>query len=274
MSSQVPAKRAAARLIRVLIADPQLRLRKTADDEFMLVGPKTARQRRVGSAAVADLLARGLLERDGEAVYRAGAVARSWLVRWKTDEMAFKAQHAELEYSVPPGGEGKHTVLINRSESPVGQLARRRDRFGKPLLQPFQVAAAERLRGDFERGRLQPAITANWSAAVSSRRRSGGSNGLADLTDAALAARARFDRAITRVGPEFSGVLIDACCFLKGLETIERERLWPARSAKLVLQLALAALARHYGLGETAAGAVRSKTIRRWGADGYRPEIS
>jgi len=170
--------------------------------------------------------------------------------------------------------EGKHTVLINRGESPVGQLARRRDRSGKPLLQPFQVAAAERLRGDFERGQLQPAITANWSATVSSRRRSGGSSGLADLTDAALAARARFDRAITGVGPEFSGVLIDACCFLKGLETIERERLWPARSAKLVLQLALAALARHYGLGETAAGAVRSKTIRRWGADGYRPEIS
>ena len=126
---------------------------------------------------------------------------------------------------------------------------------------------------DFERGQLQPTITANWSATVSSQRRSGGCGGIAVLTDAALMARRRFDSAITEVGPEFSGVLIDACCFLKGLETIERERLWPARSAKLVLQLALAALARHFGLVETAAGPVRSKTIRRWGADGYRPEI-
>jgi len=274
MNKQTAAIRAASGLIRALIADPQLRLRKAADDEFILVGPQRARPRKVGSATVADLLARGLLEADGEAFYRAGAVARSWLVRQKTQDMAFKAQHAELGYSVSPGGEGKHAVLINRDESLVGQLARRRDRSGKPLLQLFQVAAAERLRADFERGQLQPAVTANWSAAVSSRRRSGGSDGLADLTDAALSARRRFDRAITEVGPEFSGVLIDACCFLKGLETIEHERLWPARSAKLVLQLALAALARHYGLGEPAAGAVRSKAIRGWGADGYRPQIS
>ena len=273
MSKQASSDRISARLIRALIEDPQVRLRKAADDEFMLVGSKTARLGPIGSATVADLLASGLLVMDGENLYRTSTVARSWLVRRKTQDMAFKAQHAELECSAPPGGEGKHTVLINRNESPVGQLARRCDRSGKPLLQPFQVAAAERLRADFERGQLQPAITANWSATVSPRRRSGGSGGIADLTDVALAARARIDHAIIKVGPEFSGILIDACCFLKGLETIERERLWPARSAKLVLQLALAALARHYGLGETATGAARSRSIRRWGAEDYRPEI-
>ena len=272
MSRQASADRTSARLIRALIEDPKVRLRKIADDDFMFVGSMTARPWPIGSATVADLLAGGLLVTDGEDFYRASTVARSWLVRRKTQDMAFKAQHGELDHSPPPGGAGGHTVLINRNESPVGQLARRCDRSGKPLLQPFQVAAAERLRADFERGQLQPAITANWSATVSPRRRSGG-GGIADLTDAALAARARIDRAVTEVGPEFSGILIDACCFLKGLETIERERLWPARSAKLVLQLALTALARHYGLGETASGAVRSKTIRGWGAQGYRPEI-
>jgi hypothetical protein len=273
MSKRILAKREAAGLIRALIEDPRVRLAKTGDGVVMLAGSKPARPRRIEAATFAGLLACGLLERDGNTRYRASPAARSWLIRRKAEEMAFKAQHADLEYSALPGGEGAHTVLINGNESPVGQLARRRDRSGKPLLQPFQIAAAERLRVDFERGQLQPAITANWSATVSPRRRSGGSGGVADLTDAALAARARIEGAIAEVGPEFSGVLIDACCFLKGLGTIEHERQWPARSAKLVLQLALTALARHYGLVETAAGAARSKAILGWGADGYRPKI-
>ena len=273
MNKRPSVERILARLIRALVEDPQVRVRKTADNEFILVGSKTKRQRKIESAMAAELLACGLLEADRKNCYRASAVAKSWLVRRKTQDMAFKAQHGALEYSTFLGAAGGHTVLINHNESPVGQLARRLDRSGKPLLQPFHVAAAERLRVDFERGQLQPNITANWSATVSSQRRSGGSGGIADLTDAALAARCRFDSAVTEVGPEFSGVLVDSCCFLKGLETIEHERLWPARSAKLVLQLALTALARHYGLAETAAGPARSKTIRRWGAEGYRPEI-
>jgi Domain of unknown function (DUF6456) len=58
----------------------------------------------------------------------------------------------------------------------------------------------------------------------------------------------------TAPGPEFASLLLDFCCFLKGLEDVERERVWQARSAEVVRQLALDRLARHYGYMATVRG--------------------
>lgn len=60
-----------------------------------------------------------------------------------------------------------------------------------------------------------------------------------------IAACQRAHLARDAVEPEFSRLLGDVRCLLERLEEIERERTWPARSAKVVLRLALDRLARN-----------------------------
>jgi hypothetical protein len=254
-------------IIAALSGDPTARLVAGEDGNFRLAasgGPGGF----LSAATVLSYRTAGLLGEIAPGMFAATPAAAAWLKRRADGERPFRAQHGTLAEKT----NGGTRVVVDLDESPIATLARRVGKGGEPWLKPHAVEAAERLRRDFEIGRLQPRVTANWSASVSNGRRAG--DGLADLTDMALAARLRFDRAMRAVGPELSGALADVCCFLKGLETLERERLWPARSAKLVLRIALEALARHYGLTATATGRPGSGKLRHWGADDYRPEIA
>ncbi|MFN3868823.1 MAG: DUF6456 domain-containing protein, partial [Hyphomicrobiaceae bacterium] len=158
----------------------------------------------------------------------------------------------------------------NVAESPLTWLRNRRDRNGTALITEAQFDAGERLRADFERGQLAPRITANWSGFGGGSGANGAHRNV-ELSDGALAARERVNGALHEVGPEMARVLLEVCCHLKGLEQLEREAGWPQRSAKVVLTMALTALARHYRIGN--GSAPRSGAIRHWGAADYRPPI-
>lgn len=177
----------------------------------------------------------------------------------------FRAQHLALAQRQIDTDLGRSTVIFDEKESPLGWLARRRGRDGRALIEGYQLQAGERLRADFTRAHLMPRTTSDWSNPLASGRRGGGERAAA-FTETMITARQRVNQALDSVGPEFAGLLVDVCCFLKGLVDIEHERAWPARSGKVVLQLALDRLARHYGYAPQARGPARAH-VRIWLAD-------
>jgi hypothetical protein len=224
---------------------------------------------RIDPAALAPLLAADLVTRrkDGSvALTEAGRafLARAALMQSGAEVDAYLGQHLALRRATVDSAAGPLAVLVDEAESPLAWLARRKGKNGRPLIEPSQLQAGERLRADFTRAQLTPRVTSNWSSPAA-QGRSGRTRGAAAMTDAIVAARQRFARAMRAVGPEFAGLLTDVCCFLKGIEDVERERGWPARSGKVVLQLGLDRLARHYGLAEEARGLPRAP-MRRWTA--------
>jgi Domain of unknown function (DUF6456) len=179
----------------------------------------------------------------------------------------YRGQHLDVAERQIATEFGCANVTVDEAESPLAWLARRRGRNGRALIEPHQFQAGERLRADFTRAHMMPRTTSNWASPIASGRRGAGGERAAGFTDTTIAARQRVHQALDAAGPEFGGLLLDVCCFLKGLEDVERERAWPARSAKVVLQLALDRLARHYGFAAQVRGPAHAP-IRTWLADG------
>jgi hypothetical protein len=187
-------------------------------------------------------------------------LARRTFARTGSSVDPFLGQHIGIAHDTVETADGR-AALVDVTESPLAWLARRKGRDGRALIEPTQLQAGERLRVDVTLAQMLPRITANWTSSVARQRRSDG--GGVTFTEAAIAARQRVDHALAALGPEFTGLMLDVCCFLKGLEDVERERRWPPRSAKVVLQLGLDRLARHYGYAAETRGKPRVP-LRNW----------
>jgi hypothetical protein len=223
-----------------LLARPGLSVRRH-DDQWIAAERRRGVSVAVGAfdmATVQTLVAAGLARtrQDGEATL---LVAR-----------------APGEPAGDDAGEAPRAGL--RTDAPLEALARRKDVDGRPLIDVAALEAGRRFHGDFRRAGLSPRVGMNWSGVVVDRATS--TRGL-DLTEQAAEARQRVHRALDAMGPELSGAVIDLCAFEKGLEEIERDRRWPVRSAKVVVGIGLAVLARHYGLQAEARGRPRVRSL-------------
>ena len=234
------------------------------DGDMVRLGAGKVSGQRFSRAAFAVALADGLLAEKGGAVFatpQAPAFLRRALL---SRETGFQDQHRDIAGTADAATGIRYRV--NRAESPLGAMARLKEKSGSAFLPPEALAAGERLHADFTRAGLQPKLTMVYEPRLSATPKGAARNAAADLSDTALAARERVARAMEAIGPELCGVALDICCFEKGLETVERERQWPVRSAKLMLRTALMALSRHYQ------PPARGRPAHRWGAEGFRPE--
>lgn len=145
-----------------------------------------------------------------------------------------------------PEMEKAKRVRYNAAESPVMTLSRRRDKDGEMFLSPELVAAAERLREDFELAQMGARAALDWDQFLTGatvQTFEGDASGYG-----AEAAKARVAGALMDLGPGLGDVALRCCCYLEGMELAEKRMGWSARSGKVVLRIALQRLKRHFDL--------------------------
>ena len=234
-------------------------------------GQALERGQTIDCALVRRCLASDWLFKDGEDLKLSDAGV-AFLRRAAAQSDAFRQQHQLPVTAERKIGSVAKIVALNAGESPLGWLRNRKDRDGRPLLTSEQYEAGERLRAAYDFAHLGARVTSDWSGlAPSTRSRRSATS--ADIRDDVIAAKARVIKALEAVGPELAGILVDICCELKGLEEAEKAQGWPQRAGKIVLQLALTRLARHYGLLRGEGSDTPRRTLRHWGSEDYRPSI-
>jgi len=220
------------------------RLEADQDGAWVVAGRRS--RRAVAADLVAYLRANGLAEEEAGALRLSEAGRR----RLMPDD-GFAAQHRVLNTRLMKDDRGRDCyVVVNAAESPIALLRQR------GLISALEFEAGERLRRDFTLAQLTPRLGVDYTAPVG--RRSLKPEIL--ITETALAAKQRFNRAMRAAGPGLADVLFDICCMLKGIDESERARNWPRLSGRIVLRIALERLAAHYGMHAPRSGRLRSWT--------------
>jgi len=137
------------------------------------------------------------------------------------------------------GARASRTVTVNLAESPLARL------HARGHLPERLLDAGEKLRADYERSALSASITMRWDPV---RVKSTGERGLSP-SERQIAARQRFNGAITAAGKGLEDILWRVVCAGEALPDAEKSLGWPTRSGKLVLKIALERVADFYRIG-------------------------
>jgi hypothetical protein len=144
-----------------------------------------------------------------------------------------------------PEDDRLHHMRSALGDTPLVALSRRRDDRGEPFLTREHLATGDRLREDFELARREEDGLEDWQgflehlAVVVELPGTSPSRGAPTAGD-------RLRRALLDLGPGMADVALRCCCLLEGIEGVERQLGWSARSGKIVLRIALGRLDQHY----------------------------
>lgn len=241
---------------------------------YALLGPPGRPRRKVRRGTSPDLYGADLVSealRRGHLVYLADGVPE---LRLSEAGAIAIARGAPRRMPSPQAPAARQAAPVRRTiaESTIARLRRTRGPDGTALISSAEAEAAERLAADFEKGRMGPRVTASYDpAAISDKRRHASGPFGPDVAEARAMAQHRVRKALQAAGGELANVLLDVCCLDRRLEDVERARGWPQRSGRLVLRIALRALARHYGIASVREeGAQRT---RAWASADFAPTL-
>lgn len=234
------------------LAAPGAVLARTKNGDTYGVFPRGDRRRRpmarMASSQVAALHSSGAIKPVGHDAFAISQAGRSSAKRIEAAPgEAFVAQHLEIEHrSVVDEAGHTRTVRAIAQDALLRRLSGLSNGAGAAWLSTDELAAARMLRADWELSQRGLTRGSDLTAAP----QSGSARGPGNAQERRLAircdARRRMADALDKLAPPLRRIVERVCLSEQGLEAIERDEGWPARSAKLALKLGLAQLASAY----------------------------
>lgn len=200
---------------------------------------------RMSAEDVRLLASEGVLESAGDGAF---VVSEAGSARVRREHASpgesFVAQHAPIVDRDVVDHDGAVRAVRGFAPNDVlRRLAALRDSDGSPWLATSEIAAASRLRADWERGEMGLVRGSDWTAPPNGSAARGPSSAQEAAMAARCDARRRVGEALDRLAPLLRRVVERVCLHEQGLEALERAERWPTRSGKLALKLALSQLA-------------------------------